>query len=487
MHSPFKHLLHTNAVPSDAEHTDILGLLENPRQQLADLQALIEEASRNRDELQEYIDAHLALSSSARRLPDDIVRVIFVACLPPNRNPAMSGDEPPILLCQICRSWRSIALMTPRLWAAIQIVVPAQPRLQHVTSLVTAWLGGSGTVPHRVSMVLSQTSEGRRDGTLLVSTLVAESRRWEDLQLEFPTHHPTFPLTSLSPEDVPLLQSITLKTAARDSNLFGHGPSNPPTSDYFLNSPVSWRTLKHLVFTTHLRDLLAWDTALAILRECTMLETCELPISSFTKSRGTSPQHFCLPRLSHLHIQHQNNPGPHFFTHPTLPNLISFYCQGFRGFVPEIPSLALLWTFSNSLEYFEIAAQRMSTGTGMLANALSNMTSLQELHILGEPPDQGAPYFLANFIPSLDGHDAVICPSLRCIELMDFDAVSDMKLLQFIRGRTDPSREDMARLSSASVTFTRSMQLDIIPKLQDVVALGVVINLSYPIQAHLKL
>ncbi|KAJ7108134.1 hypothetical protein C8R44DRAFT_636529, partial [Mycena epipterygia] len=132
-HSPFTDILHTNAVPSDADCDNIRNLLQAPRQEVAylkeeisRLQSLMDEAIRKRDELKQFIDAHLALVSPARRLPDDIVRAIFTASLPSARNPTITGDEPPLLFSQICRAWRSLALTTPRIWAHIHIVVPAQ-------------------------------------------------------------------------------------------------------------------------------------------------------------------------------------------------------------------------------------------------------------------------------------------------------------------------------------------------------------------------
>ncbi|KAJ7111717.1 hypothetical protein C8R44DRAFT_677329, partial [Mycena epipterygia] len=114
---------HPNAVPSDADCDNIRNLLQGPQQAVADLteeiarlRSLMDEAARKRDDLKQFIDVHLALVSPTRRLPDDIVRAIFTACLPSTRNPTISGDEPPLLLCQICRAWRTLALTTPRIW-----------------------------------------------------------------------------------------------------------------------------------------------------------------------------------------------------------------------------------------------------------------------------------------------------------------------------------------------------------------------------------
>ncbi|KAJ7214717.1 hypothetical protein B0H12DRAFT_971980, partial [Mycena haematopus] len=123
MDSPFQDILHTNAVPTDAECDRIRDFLQGPRKELVDLsnkitqlQSLLHEATHRRDELQESISAHLALLSPFRRLPDDIIREIFIATHPSTRNPSFSSDEPPLVLCRTCKSWRNIALTTPRLW-----------------------------------------------------------------------------------------------------------------------------------------------------------------------------------------------------------------------------------------------------------------------------------------------------------------------------------------------------------------------------------
>ncbi|KJA24820.1 hypothetical protein HYPSUDRAFT_135483, partial [Hypholoma sublateritium FD-334 SS-4] len=64
-----------------------------------------------------------ALLSPFRRLPDDIISEIFVGCLPVHHNPVIDPRQPPLLLSLISRRTRSIALATPRLWAAIHIPV----------------------------------------------------------------------------------------------------------------------------------------------------------------------------------------------------------------------------------------------------------------------------------------------------------------------------------------------------------------------------
>ncbi|KAJ7158027.1 hypothetical protein C8R43DRAFT_854891, partial [Mycena crocata] len=126
MDSPYLSILHTNAVPTDNECKEIRNLLQGPSKQAADLteeisrvQTLLDGLTRRRDELTTFIDAHLALLSPARRLPEDIIRAIFIACLPSTHNAVVSPAASPLLLCQICSAWRDLALSTPQLWASL--------------------------------------------------------------------------------------------------------------------------------------------------------------------------------------------------------------------------------------------------------------------------------------------------------------------------------------------------------------------------------
>ena len=55
-------------------------------------------------------------ASPFQLLPDD---EIFLACLPPS--PVFGQNDAPLLLTQLSRRTRRIALESPRLWAAIEI------------------------------------------------------------------------------------------------------------------------------------------------------------------------------------------------------------------------------------------------------------------------------------------------------------------------------------------------------------------------------
>ncbi|KAF8199965.1 hypothetical protein K438DRAFT_1822931 [Mycena galopus ATCC 62051] len=142
----------TNYIPSDEEIKSIRLDIVSRSEELARIDERIYELSAQRDEIQASIDAQKALISHPRRLPADIVREIFIACLPTRRNAVMSTQEAPLLLCRICSAWRTIALSTPRLWASLHVpadfILAKEPRMPAVVQ----WLQRSGACPISISV-----------------------------------------------------------------------------------------------------------------------------------------------------------------------------------------------------------------------------------------------------------------------------------------------------------------------------------------------
>ena len=103
--SPFAHLFGTNGIPSDDEASRISKLISKPVEELRGLNdeitrllSRLDELRLKRDGIQAYVDAHRGLLTPVRRLPPDLLREIFVRCLPADRNPTRSVSEAPLLL-----------------------------------------------------------------------------------------------------------------------------------------------------------------------------------------------------------------------------------------------------------------------------------------------------------------------------------------------------------------------------------------------------
>ncbi|KAJ6589949.1 hypothetical protein DFH09DRAFT_1140504 [Mycena vulgaris] len=61
-------------------------------------------------------------------LPPEITQQIFGACLPDaGSRPTKRSQQAPLLLTQICKEWRAIALDTPQLWQSITVNDSTRP------------------------------------------------------------------------------------------------------------------------------------------------------------------------------------------------------------------------------------------------------------------------------------------------------------------------------------------------------------------------
>ena len=126
--TPFSHYLQSNQGPSEDEICEIKALRTKPLQEISIIDVEIERTEcilnslkRKRIHIQKSVDDFNTILAPVRRLSMDVLGVIFSHCLVTHRNPVMSPTEAPILLTQVCRDWRSIALSIPRLWSRLHI------------------------------------------------------------------------------------------------------------------------------------------------------------------------------------------------------------------------------------------------------------------------------------------------------------------------------------------------------------------------------
>ncbi|KAJ6537945.1 hypothetical protein B0H19DRAFT_1181334 [Mycena capillaripes] len=505
MHSPFEKVLHTNLAPSETECDTIRDLVGGWRKDytritadIVRLQSLVDEAARRQEELQHFIDAHLALLSPARRLPDDIIRGIFMEILPSTRNCSLSPDEAPFLLCHICKTWRFIALYTPRLWASIHIVIPTPSRLPQLTDTVVAWLDRSRTVPINVSMSLSLTADPRCDLSALMSALVALSPRWRHMHFSLTTYSY---FASLSSHDVPLLQTISFDSA---KSYWGDNPTESfmflatqslrsvalPSSKTLLQSPISWRSLRHLKITRYGQQVLTHNGVLKILRQCPLLETCDIAVSQHViSSEATIDQlQFSLPHLTHLSVTNgpTNSGVSHFLGSLILPALLSFDCYEDIRLQAIVPSQSL---FPSDAFLQCLRVNIRGLNTSVLVAALTAIPTLEEVYILQEPTNISDRYPDSKFLTHLTAPPnrviPIVCPNLHVLELERFDAVSDDTILQFLQSRTGPLlqfilvEQPIVQLARFSCTFDRSCRRNIMPELQAAIAAGLSVDLKY--------
>ncbi|KAJ6572636.1 hypothetical protein B0H10DRAFT_1696022, partial [Mycena sp. CBHHK59/15] len=260
--SPFKAILHTNTntntIPPDSECDAIHALLAGPRMEAASLMdeinrtlALLDELTLKHHQLHEFIDAHLALVSPVRRLPDDVVREIFAVTLPSDRNTTMNGAESPLPYLQGMAKYSTFD--TP----SLHIVVPSTSRLPQFTDAVTEWLSRSESLPLAFSLVISHSAIVD-DLSILLNALAHFSRRWKRIRFRLPSYETLLPLATLSESDVLIFQSARIALPVRNEdptewNLisFIATPSLRSASvvcrgSSLLVLPIHWQNLRHL-------------------------------------------------------------------------------------------------------------------------------------------------------------------------------------------------------------------------------------------------
>ncbi|KAJ7645170.1 hypothetical protein DFH06DRAFT_1477024 [Mycena polygramma] len=291
--SPFHHQLNTNYVPSDDEIDQIRAHLmpyEAERTRLDSLIDDIEEFTVQKNRLDDYIEPHKALVSCARRLPQDVVEEVFLACLPVHNDAVMNVTEAPLLLGRISSAWRSIAFAMPRLWASLHVSAHSVAGSKARTAAAVHWLQRSA--PFTLSISVSYNGAYWHNYGALIELIVPFSTRWHALHLSRMQQDDFFQLAGAS---APLLADVTIAfqpevdpengSRVLSSNLFRGVNSQRVTiiscklGNLVPSAPFGWDHLTHLTLQHHhsTRDRgLDCATALRLIDGCSHLISLRL-------------------------------------------------------------------------------------------------------------------------------------------------------------------------------------------------------------------
>jgi len=163
---------------------------------LAKLDRLIALLSAERQSLQAQSDA---IVYPVLSLPPEITAEIFLRCLLFDTTPRPSPSKAPLLLAQICRQWRQIALDTPALWRSLRCTDETP------VELFRLWLSRSGSLP--LDLSLSCPAASHADA--LVEASLLHSHHWQDVRLELPVA--SFQKLDFRHTSVPMLRTISLE------------------------------------------------------------------------------------------------------------------------------------------------------------------------------------------------------------------------------------------------------------------------------------
>ncbi|KAJ2930328.1 hypothetical protein H1R20_g6785, partial [Candolleomyces eurysporus] len=253
--SPFSQHLHTNHVPSSIEINHLRSLVDE-RQKLVDaLDREITALTKRRDEHATFVKEHSALLSPIRRVPNDILSLIFLACLP-NNSPArrltkLSGYHPALVVSHVCHRWRELSFNTPLLWNVIDIHIPRplDPReyriddamaqwegqMQAIYEMTQLWISRSASCPLTVSFSggLSFTSyanfaektisTARQKMSCIVDAICDVSNRWKSAYLSVEMGNHDLAITRffrIPPENLPILDNLLVNIFFTSPNVW---------------------------------------------------------------------------------------------------------------------------------------------------------------------------------------------------------------------------------------------------------------------------
>ena len=216
-------------------------------------------------------------------MPIELVQKIFLHCLPGDEYTRPDHRSGPLLVAQVCSSWRHVALKTPRLWCSLWIQLSRNNVNRRLSTMAT-WLGRSAACP--LSLHAQVQSTGLDIVNIFFALLDRYKQLWKDLRLVLPFNWATCAMQVLS-QSTPLLEVFRMRVAKSQD---GWLPTSPTS---FLLTDESAPRLRRIhwgitgpqpvFFLPHLSRLEELDVdselsvaeCLVILQQCPQLLSCE--------------------------------------------------------------------------------------------------------------------------------------------------------------------------------------------------------------------
>lgn len=207
--------------PDDADHfydaleEDYQATLNRLDSEIQLNRASLSRLIASRDSTIQAIEQQRLILSPIRRIPLEVLSEIFLKCLPPDQFINPSPHSAPLLLSQICQSWRSLSFSMGRLWTSIRVELTKEGCSPHPL-LVEAWLARSGHLPLVFQVVDRLTPEDIAEhrpvftAAPMIARFIRHVHRWQAIDLDFTDWRVDTGLDSLSGASLPILESLGL-------------------------------------------------------------------------------------------------------------------------------------------------------------------------------------------------------------------------------------------------------------------------------------
>ncbi|KAJ7592787.1 hypothetical protein C8J56DRAFT_1161829 [Mycena floridula] len=495
MHLNIPELLASSSLPTEAERVYLNQLLETSNDEISRLTAAIDKLVLEREKLQSNVVAYKAVLAPIRLLPEDMLREIFVNCLPSNKPACITITDAPLLLGRICRSWRKIALSTSALWASIHVQFLQQVDITRLCDGAYAWIARSGTCPLTIGVTYRQDDPITNN---FLDYLTKLSKRWRSVDIEAPPEWMSS-LTLLSKDDVPRLEKFSHSVTGmeRDAQaaqtfwqslgiLGGERLRDVSLQNSWLQDSVAAVSKINFGRLTRLHlnagsQITSMDAA-NILRRCPNLIGCRISIGSYHsttdewKFRPLTLLHLCsftidlvasFPAEASAEAAFEG-----FFSSLDLPKL-TFFSHNMGIYLSWI-------TFARASPIENLSLSLSDLRYPPVLEYLRSSTSLKRLQFNSwyytspEPAiDQLA------ILMAMDYANDIVCPFLEVLEFPNF-AFSEEMLVKLIKRRAAlKNSEGKAHLKAVRANFYRDVDLDVLSELDGLVASGLSLSISY--------
>ncbi|KAK0185311.1 hypothetical protein F5146DRAFT_963412 [Armillaria mellea] len=186
-------LLKSNVPPLPAEQVQLdsaigkgVGYLAGLQERIARARASLELLLDEERHVERTIESYRAIVRPILRVPEDAVREVFLTCwatdLKEEGMDTLSGQFAPLILSQVCRDWRRIALSTSRLWSSITLDFDLYDNELPCQYLLQSYLLRSGM--HDITLSIYSTTDIW--DSHLIPVLLLSAPRWTNLSISIP-------------------------------------------------------------------------------------------------------------------------------------------------------------------------------------------------------------------------------------------------------------------------------------------------------------
>jgi len=422
------------------------------------LRRIIQQLQIRGREILQYLNLKRCLLSPIRRLPPELLQMMFSFAIIADRRGTQSAVGA-VRLAHVCSYWRIIALDTASLWATILI---RRAPSRHQSSIPHLQFYSS----HAKAFPLTVHCH-KFPPTRFLKTLARLSHRWCNISLT--GGNDVFEALDVVRRKIPLLKSLCIYNE--------HERDGAQTNDAFESAPA----LRRVIFTVgggHIWPfsfILPWEqlTSLTLvpislsvfsecIRNCRQLLYFHAVILPRTGEAVQQPVELCHSQLRKLVLQ--GSGCQEVLVAHSFPHLLSLSIVMSGRLHPDF--LAFL-TRSTRLEILSMRGW-WSVTTADLLSLLLATPSLRMLHFRDSHTTVVTPRFNAPLVAPApdDPFDAVEPQSLAELGVEGCEAFNEVELLALIQTRRersplfDPYGIERARLQIDNVPFDAEAELD---------------------------